>query len=39
MVSLKDFLAGLDPHTIEEILERAGLELRTKIIPHVPLPA
>ena len=37
VASLKDFLASLDPYMIKEILERAGPELRTKMIPHIPL--
>lgn len=37
VASLKDFLAGLDPYVVKEILERAEPELRTKIIPHIPL--
>ena len=34
---LKDFLISLDPYMIKEVLERVGPELRTKIIPHIPL--
>jgi len=35
--SLKDFLASLDPYVVKDVLERAEPELRTKIIPHIPL--